>query len=125
MRLQKEEQIAVVLLLMALGTLAVAFWAFADESPGPETSRAAATPLTVVQGQVLEIKETRSGGHQIIRLDSTPLQIFVPRDGGAEEVGRRVHAGDQVTVSGTAEEFSGQQEIKVRRSQDVVLMGQG
>ncbi|NYT02411.1 MAG: hypothetical protein GKC10_06625, partial [Methanosarcinales archaeon] len=69
--------------------------------------------------------ETRSGGHLIIRLDCTPLQIFVPRDGGAAEVKGRVHAGDRVTVSGTTEEFGGQREIKVSRSQDVVLMGQG
>ena len=31
MRMQKEEKIVVVLLLMALGSLAVAFWAFGPE----------------------------------------------------------------------------------------------
>ena len=31
MRMQKEEKIVVVLLLMALGSLAVAFWAFSPE----------------------------------------------------------------------------------------------
>jgi hypothetical protein len=38
MRMQKEEKIVVVLLLMALGSLAVAFWAFGPEEGELESS---------------------------------------------------------------------------------------
>ena len=38
MRMQKEEKIVVVLLLMALSSLAVAFWAFAPDEDGLESS---------------------------------------------------------------------------------------
>ena len=44
MRLQKEEKIVVVLLLMALGSLAVAFWTF-----GPDVGEAIASSDSVAQ----------------------------------------------------------------------------
>lgn len=114
MRMQKEEKIVVVLLLMALGSLTVASWMFGEQRPEDEKPSRLS-----VEGLVLEIKPTKTGGNLLIRLDSTSLPVFVPRDSGAGEVQRRVHPGDRVRIAGEVSEFEGNAEIKVRHSRDI------
>ena len=118
MRMQKEEKIVVVLLLMALGSLAVAFWAFGPE----EVATAGATQKDAglsVEGLVLEMSPTKSGGNLLLRLDSTPLSIFVPASAGAGEVQGEIKPGDRVRVKGTVEEYQGTEELKVARAGDI------
>ena len=125
MRMQKEEKIVVVLLLMALGSLAVAFWAFAPEegdlenSPGSEIQKDSG--LTI-EGMVTEIKPTKSGGNLILRLDSTALPIFVSSGAGAGEIKSKVHLGDQLRIRGRVSEFQGTEEVEVDRVADVVRL---
>ena len=79
MRMQKEEKIVVVLLLMALGSLAVAFWAFSPEDGGQKSSSDSMSQKDAglsVEGLVLEIKPTKSGGNLLLKLDSTPASDF-------------------------------------------------
>ncbi|MDD1749308.1 MAG: hypothetical protein LUO89_05465 [Methanothrix sp.] len=124
MRMQKEEKIVVVLLLMALGSLAVAFWAFSpeDDLAGSTSDSTAQKQSTLsVEGVVLEIKPTKSGGNLLLKLDATPLPIFIPAGSGAEEVQNKVHSGDRVKIKGTVSEFQGSEEIKVERARDVEL----
>jgi hypothetical protein len=122
MRMQKEEKIVVVLLLMALGSLAVAFWAFGPEegeqnsSSGSSSQEEAALSL---EGLVLEITPTKSGGNIILKLDSTPLPVFVPAHAGAKELQARIRAGDHVKIRGTVSAFQGKDEIVVSRQTDV------
>ena len=55
MRMQKEEMIVVVLLLMVIGSLAVAFWAFApedDAAKSPSKSKSLNAAPTSVEGMV-------------------------------------------------------------------------
>jgi len=128
MRMQKEEKIVVVLLLMALGSLAVAFWAFgADEGASSALSSSsnagASTDYSstdeTLQGQVLEIKTTKSGGNLILRLDSTTLPIFVPANAGAEEIEKKIQPGDKIQVKGSISDYQGEKELKVSRASDI------
>lgn len=124
MRLQKEEKIVVVLLLMALGSLAVAFWTF-----GPDAGEASVSSYSAAQsdsgsslsleGLVLEMEPTKSGGNLIIRLDSTPMPVFIPASAGARELQEQLLPGVRIRVRGTVTDFQGTEELKISRAADV------
>ena len=120
--MQKEEKIVVVLLLMALGSLAVAFWAFGLEEVTDNSAAAKKDASLYVEGLVLEMKPTNTGGNLLLRLDSTPLSVFVPAGSGAGEVQKNVRVGDRVRIRGTVSVFQGTEEIKVERANDVGLV---
>ena len=123
--MQKEEKIVVVLLLMALGSLAVAFWAFSPEDgelDGSSDSVSQKEASLSVDGLVLEIKPTKSGGNLLLKLDSTPLPIFIPGVAGAGEIQKKVHPGDQVRIRGKISQFQGKEEIRVDRAGDVNIL---
>jgi hypothetical protein len=128
MRMQKEEKIVVVMLLMALGSLAVAFWAFGPDESKPYGTFSSASQNDAhdagisVEGQVLEIKPTRSGGNLLLKLDSTPLPIFIPSKAGAEVIQNNMNLGDRVQVDGTVSSFQGNDEITVDRATDIVFI---
>lgn len=124
MRMQKEEKVVMVLLLMALSSLVVAFWAFAPEDGTADgaTALEKETGLSV-EGLVLEMKPTKSGGNLLLTLDSTPLPVFVPGGAGAKEIQQRVHPGDRVRVRGTVSEFQGKKELKTARAGDLERIG--
>ncbi|MCX6676567.1 MAG: hypothetical protein NTU95_01300 [Methanothrix sp.] len=125
MRMQKEEKIVVVLLLMALGSLAVAFWAFApgegDLDSSSDSSPQKDAGLTV-EGLVLEIKPTKSGGNLLLKLGSTSLPIFIPARAGAKELQARIQAGDRVKIRGTISAFQSNEELVVSRQADVQVL---
>lgn len=122
MRMQKEEKIVVVLLLMALGSLAIAFWAF-EPDEGATAGAAQEDSSLSVEGLVLELKPTKSGGNLMLRLDSTPLSIFVPASAGAGEVQGRIKPGDRVRIRGTVSEYQGTEELRVTRAADIQGLG--
>ncbi|HII05963.1 MAG TPA: hypothetical protein HA349_01190 [Methanotrichaceae archaeon] len=110
--MQKEETVVVVLLFMALGSLAVASWALGDFDADSD-------PASIVaEGTVSSIQLT-SGGHLTLRLYSSTMPIFVSRESGAEEVAKRVAKGDRIRVRGEISEYEGRREIVVQRSEDV------
>jgi DNA/RNA endonuclease YhcR with UshA esterase domain len=125
MRMQREEKVVVVLLLMALGSLAVAFWAFDpedDDLAGVKDSDSGMKEEASlsVEGLVLEKKPTKSGGNLIIMLDSTPLPVFISSKAGAKEIQDKVNIGDRVRIKGAVSSFQGIKEITVDRAKDVV-----
>ena len=122
MRMQKEEKIVVVLLLMALGSLAVAFWTFSLEEGAGDSAGAKKDASLFLEGLVLDMKPTNTGGNLLLRLDSTPLSVFVPAGSGAGEVQKKVRVGDRVRIRGTVSVFQGTEEIKVERATDVELV---
>ncbi len=123
MRMQKEEKIVVVLLLMALGSLAVAFWAFGTEDGAHDGSSVAKKDIGLsVQGLVLEAKSTKSGGNLLLKLDSTPVPIFIPASAGAGEVQSKVKPGDRVSIRGTVSDYQGEEELEVARAADVQVI---
>jgi hypothetical protein len=122
MRMQKEEKIVVVLLFMALGSLAVASWAFGPEETEGITVQAKEDSQISLEGIVLEINPTKTGGHLIIKLDSTQMPVFVPRDAGVEDLLHRLRQGDKVRITGIPKDFHGQQEIEVAKPGDVNVL---
>lgn len=120
MRMQKEEKIVVVLLLMALGSLAVAEWTFGDSDKSAVTGKSDSS--ISVEGHILGMKTTKTGGNLVFYLDTTNNSIFVPSGSGAKDIQSRVHSGDQVKIRGTVSEFNGKKEIKVARSADVEVI---
>ncbi len=115
-----EEKIVLVLLLMALGSLAVAFWAFGTEDSASDSSSVAKKDSSLsVQGLVLEVKPTKSGGNLLLKLDSTPMSIFIPASAGAGKVQSKVKPGDRVMIRGTVSDYQGEEELKVARAGDV------
>jgi hypothetical protein len=121
MRMQREEKIVIVLLLMAAGSLAVAFWAFGsnDGTAGGATEKSSG--LTV-DGRVLKMTPTKSGGNLILSLDGSSLPVFIPASSGAGDVQKRVHPGDTVRVMGMVSSYQGKDELKVARASDVQLL---
>lgn len=115
--MQKEEKVVVVLLFMALGSLAAASWALGDfEADNGEM------PITVVaEGTVKSIQPT-TGGHLILRLQYSTMPIFVSREGGAEEVAGKVAKGDRIRAVGEISEYEGSREISVKRPADVEVL---
>ncbi|MDD4651713.1 MAG: hypothetical protein PHQ34_05730 [Methanothrix sp.] len=128
MRMQKEEKIVVVLLLMALGSLAVAFWAFApdssdqDSSFGSESQKDVSSSTSIIEGRILQIKPTRSGGNLLIELEGSETDIFVPAKSGAKELLSRIKAGDRLSVRGTVSSYQGSEELVVSSPTDVQVL---
>lgn len=111
----------VVLLLMALGSMAVAEWTFGDSD---QSSVAGKSDSSIsIEGRVIEISGTKTGGNLVFQLDTTNNSIFVPSRSGAKDIQGRVHSGDNVRITGTLSEFNGKKEIKIARSADVVVIG--
>jgi DNA/RNA endonuclease YhcR with UshA esterase domain len=120
MRMQKEEKIVVVLLLMALGSLAVADWTFGSSDQSAVSGKSDSS--ISVEGHVLGMTTTKTGGNLVFHLDTTNNSIFVPSGSGAKDIQARVHSGDHVRIRGTLSEFNGKKEIKVARSSDVEVI---
>ncbi len=122
MRMQKEEKIVVVLLLMALGSIGVGFWAFSSDEGELSSSYVSQKDSNQnVEGQILEVKPTNSGGNLLMKLDSTALSIFVPASAGAEALYKQLHVGSRVKIKGTVSKYKGKDELLVSRSTDVVV----
>jgi hypothetical protein len=120
MRMQKEEKIVVVLLLMAFGSLAVAEWAFGV--PGQSIGSGKSDSSISAEGKILEIAPTKTGGNLIIRLEGTNRSVFIPGSSGAKDIQSRVHSGDHIKVKGVVSVYNGKQEIKVNRLADVEII---
>ena len=117
-----------VLLFMALGSLAAAFWAF-----GPEESYTTASgdmgsgedsrsPLTTLDGRITSAENTRSGGNLILNLDSTAMPVFIPASSGAKELSAQLQKDTRVRITGTINSYQGKDELKVSRKADVQLL---
>ena len=128
MRMQKEEKIVVVLLFMALGSLAAAFWAFSpEESDTPAsgelvTQDGSLSSLITLEGRITSAENTRSGGNLIINLDSNAMPVFIPASAGAKELSARLQKGGLVKVTGTINSYQGKDELKVSRRADVQML---
>jgi hypothetical protein len=70
-RLQKEVKVALILLLTALGSLAIANCMF-EGSTGQKGS------VVTLDGNVTEVKETAKGSNLMIHVDTSDLTIFMP-----------------------------------------------
>ena len=116
-----------VLLLMALGSLAAAFWAFSPEesnnaASGLATQESSLSSLITLEGRITGAENTRSGGNLIIKLDSAQMPVFIPASAGAKELSARLKTGERVRVTGTINSYQGKDELKVSRRADVQML---
>jgi DNA/RNA endonuclease YhcR with UshA esterase domain len=132
MRMQKEEKTVIVLLLMALASLAVAYWTFDPDENSVQAGSATLGSLNAqaeinrdsitLEGSILNLKSTMSGGHLLISLDSTTTPVFIPHNSGAEELSSRLKIGDRIRLTGAKKSFQGKEEIEVSRSTDLQIL---
>ena len=129
MMMQREEKIVFVLLLMALVSLAVAFWAFVpDDGRSNDLSYSElqegydAGVSTLVEGLVRDIKPTKTGGHLLVTIDTTPTPIFISRQAGAEKLLGVLKRGDRLWAKGMQRDYQGREEIEVTRSSDIRIL---
>ena len=125
--LQKEEKITIILMVMALLVLIIVYFGFIVD--GVETSQYSERSNTgdrvVLHGDVVGKKETITGDHLILTVDSegSRVKVFIPRNNGAEKVNNIINIADTVEVTGTVEEYQGEKEIVVEQSGDVKILG--
>ena len=125
--LQKEEKITIILMVMALLVLIIVYFGFIADSV--ETSRYSERSNTgdwvVLHGDVVGIKETITGDHLILTVDSegSRVKVFIHCNNGAEKVNNIIDIADTVEVTGTLEEYQGKKEIAVEQPGDVKLLG--
>ncbi len=117
--MQKEEKVVVVLLFMALGSLAVASWALGDFDTSSDPTSGAVS--IVAEGTVSAIQAT-DGGSLILRVQSSSMPIFVSSESGAKDVATRVAKGDRIRAKGEIAEYEGSREIVVQRPEDVEIL---
>jgi hypothetical protein len=109
--LSKSELAALVLLLMVLSTLAIAYWALDDSVAGGGADGLSPNDVTIV-GRATDVRETKTGGHLMIKLDTTDKAVFVPSSVAKRAV--KVKKGDLLRISGSLEEYGGKQEIRIK-----------
>ncbi len=125
--LQKEEKITIILMVMALLVLIIVYFGFIADSV--ETSRYSERSNTgdwvVLHGDVVGIKETITGDHLILTVDSegNRVKVFIHCNNGAEKVNNIINIADTVEVTGTVEEYQGEIEIVVEQPGDVKILG--
>lgn len=115
--MQKEEKVVIVLLFMALGSLAAATWALGDFDAEPTTDLA----TIVAEGTVSSIQPT-DAGHLILWLQSSSMPIFVSQECGAEDVAERVAKGCLVRATGEIAEYQGRRELSIQGAEDVEVL---
>ncbi|MDF0594286.1 hypothetical protein P0O24_11920 [Methanotrichaceae archaeon M04Ac] len=115
MAMQREEK--VVLLFMALGSLAAASWALGDFE-----ADTAEMPITVVaEGTVKSIQLT-TDGHLILRLQSSTMPIFVSQRAAQRRWPGRWRRATGSGRSARYPRYRGLREISVKRLADVEIL---
>jgi len=112
--MQSEEKIAIILLVMASLSLAVAYLTFLPHGEYPEYSDCAEIgDQAQTQGVITEMRTTNTGGHLILYIKDgkgCKIMIFVPE--GAE-IQPSPKVGDEITLHGRVSEYRGEREIVV------------
>lgn len=132
--MEKEEKVVVVLILMALSSLSIAYLCFApslSEDGKPLTGEV--QELTAeseigdrvsFEAEVLSKRTTYKGDHLLLKVDhdSEVFTVFVPANMGANAVDEAVNVGNCVAITGTLEEYEGEQEIKIINKKDIMVL---
>lgn len=123
--MEREEKIVAVLLVMAILSLAVAYFTYLPgELTGdvqPLTDSSGLGENVFVEGEVLSKRLTYTGDHLILKVDhdTQPITVFIPNSRGAEDINEKVSTKDQVRVTGILDEYEGELEIVVQKEKDV------
>ena len=126
--MQKEEKVMVVLLVMAIASLAVAYLTFLPSAPDSDSQQLSEYSdigeRVVFEGTVLGKRFTYTGDHLLLDVDygSTIVKVFVPNSAGAMNVDSTVLKGDMIRISGEVAEYKGEREVVINSENDIVLL---
>lgn len=119
--MQKEEKIVVVLLIMAALSLIIGYAGFSSQTPAysPESKL---NEIVYAEGAILTKQMTKTGDHLILKLSNLNINVFIPKNNGAEEVYASFKTGEKVRITGRVQEYKNKKEILVERAEDVVRL---
>lgn len=127
--MEKEEQIVVILLLMAVLSLIVAYVTiypntFNQKIYQPLSEETEIGEIATIEGIVYGKSMTRTGEHLVLTIDydSWLIKVFVPGNAGAEELNNLVSEGDLLKITGKLDEYKGDKELMVENKNDVVFL---
>lgn len=126
--MQKEEKVMVVLLAMALASIAVAYLTFLPDDSGSDVQQlsefSGIGDRVVFEGTVLGKRFTYTGDHLLLDIDydSTIVKVFVPNSAGAMGIDNAVSEGDWVRITGDVDEYKGEREVVVKSGKDIILL---
>jgi len=128
-RVEKEEKVVVILLLMAVLSLTVAYITIYpntinEKKYQPLSEETEVGEISTIEGVVYEKALTRTGEHLILTMDynSWLIKVFVPGNTGAEEINNLVIEGDRLRITGKLDEYKGEKELIVENKNDVILI---
>lgn len=96
---------SVILTGMNKADLASEYTPFSDEGT-----------LVHLQGQVQEIRITKTGGHIAASVNGTP--VFIPADVAGTVT---LHPGDQISLYGIVQTYRGEKEVVVNSPRDIII----
>ena len=126
--MEKEEKIVVILLCMALFSLAIAYTYFYSGSPSDDSISFSSSSVpgdkVRLEGDILTKRFTYSGDHLLMDVDygSGSVKVFVPSGSGSNDVDSMVEVNDRVLISGIVSEYEGEIEVVVDSSSDVTVL---
>jgi hypothetical protein len=126
--MEKEEKIVVILLCMALFSLAIAYTFFYSDNSESSTMSYSSSSVpgdeVELEGDILTKSFTYSGDHLLMDVDygSGVVKVFVPSGSGSKDVDSMVEVNDRVLIFGTVSEYEGELEIVVDDSGDVTVL---
>lgn len=116
--MQKEEKVVVVLLVMATLTLIIAYFGFSFQ-PAAYSKDSKVGERVYVEGTLLSRQMTKTGDNLILTISNLDINVFVPKDNGAEELYDSLKAGDRLKIKGKVQEYKTVREIVVGSAVDV------
>lgn len=126
--MEKEEKIVVVLLVMAVASLAVAYITFLPA--GDTNSARQLTTMSAIgdevffEGTVIEKRLTSTGNHLLLDIDydAQVITVFIPDSAGSDDVNKAVSENDRVRITGIVDEYKGDREVVVNNKNDVTVL---
>lgn len=105
----KEEKIALILLLMALGSIGIIHWTL-NPPPTPYSEDLEEGTKVSVEGRIVGSRGTWTGDHAILHVDNGRglVKVFVP--GGKEYTGEWKEGAD-VLIIGRMDTYKGEKEV--------------
>ncbi|MCZ7384147.1 MAG: nucleotide-binding protein [Candidatus Methanoperedens sp.] len=119
--MQKEEKIVVVLLVVAVLSLIIAYFGFAQQT-NAYSSDSKIDERVYAEGTILSKQMTGKGDNLIIKLSNLNVNVFIPKNNGAREVYDLVKTGDGIRITGKVSIYMDERELVVESPKDVVLL---
>lgn len=125
-RIEKEEKVMIVLLMMVLLSLAVAYVTFYQGEAQIQELSTSSKPgeKAYLEGIVASERFTNTGGHLLIDVEhnSEIVKVFISKDKGAQEISSVLSESSKIRVIGEVQEYQGELEIVVQDSSDIKLL---